>query len=328
MLSNTKVNTLRVTWTRENVTFGNACYTANDRDLAACEPTLAYQNFTDQQDNTGQFRINDGISVDDTLAWFLPGKRGDHDIKVGVQYVYSGALNTNHGNLNGDASRSARTTLDFDAANPRTYPDRLTVRVGGPSSFYQKATYFSVFGQDKWRLTPRLTLSLGLRYDLEVIPIAETDNPLVETYPVDKNNFQPRLGVTYDLGGGKSVVRAGYGRFFDKTHFELIGGLYTGTPFTSSFVVNFPTSAADPGPRAGRLPTDPYLVNGPVLNRTLLDQQFPPGGSCCATPARAGTTPIGVVPYTDQLTARLRARSSRPASRSAPTTSTRPAATC
>ena len=46
------------------------------------QPTLAYQNFIDQQDNTGQFRINDGIAVDDTLAWFLPGKRGDHDVKA------------------------------------------------------------------------------------------------------------------------------------------------------------------------------------------------------------------------------------------------------
>ena len=96
-------------------------------------------------------------------------------------------------------------------------------------------------------MTPRLTLSLGLRYDLEIIPLAETDNPLVESYPVDKNNLQPRLGVTYDLGGGKSVVRAGYGRFYDKTHFELLGGIYTGTPFTNSFLVNFPTSAADSG---------------------------------------------------------------------------------
>ena len=63
VLSNTKVNTLRVTWTRENVTFANACYNGNGRDLGPCEPTLAYQNFTDQQDNTGQFRINDGIAV-------------------------------------------------------------------------------------------------------------------------------------------------------------------------------------------------------------------------------------------------------------------------
>ena len=300
VLSNTKVNTLRVTWTRENVTFANACYNGNGRNLAACEPTLTYQNFIDQQDNTGQFRINDGIAFDDTLAWFLPGKRGDHDIKAGVQYVYSGAINENHGNLNGTFT-FGQNDLDFDPANPRTYPDRFTIRVGGPSRFYQKATYFSAFAQDKWRLSPRLTLSLGLRYDLEVIPLAETDNPLMDGYPVDKNNFQPRIGATYDLGGGKSVIRAGYGRFYEKTHFELIGGLYTGTPFTSSFIVNFPTAAADPGPRAGRLPTDPFLVNGPVINRALLDQQFPPGRLLRNTGA-SWDNADRVVPYSNEIT--------------------------
>ena len=41
------------------------------------------------------------------------------------------------------------------------------------------------FLQDKWRLNNRLTLSLGLRYDLEVIPIPETDDPITgeETIP-------------------------------------------------------------------------------------------------------------------------------------------------
>jgi len=300
VLSHTKVNTFRVTWTRENVTFANACFNGNGRDLSQCEPTLAYQNFTDQQDNTAQFRINDGISLDDTLSWFLPGKRGDHDVKVGVQYAYSGAQNENQGNLNGTFT-FGQNDLNFDPANPRTYPDRFTIRVGGPSQFYERATYVSAFAQDKWKLTPRLTVSVGLRYDVEIIPIAETDDPLVAKYPVDKNNFQPRVGVTYDLGGGKSIVRAGYGRFFDKTHFELIGGLYTGTPFTNSFIVNFPTSAADPGPRAGRLPTYPFLVNGPVINRTLLDQQFPPGRTLRNTGATWDNADR-VVPYTDEIT--------------------------
>jgi carboxypeptidase family protein/TonB-dependent receptor-like protein len=300
VLSNTKVNTARVTWTRENVTFANACYGANGRNLLPCDPTLQFQNYIDQQDNTGQFRINDGIAVENTLAWFIPGKRGDHDVKLGVQYVYSGAQNENQGNLNGTFA-FGQNDLSFDPANPRTYPDRLTVRVGGPSQFYQKASYIAGFAQDKWRMTPRVTVSLGLRYDIEILPIAETDNPLVDTYPVDKNNFQPRLGLTYDLGGGKSVVRAGYGRFYDKTHFELIGGLYTGTPFTSSFLVNFPTAAADAGPRNGRLPTDPYLVNGPVVNRTLLEQQFPTGQVLRNTGATWDNA-ARRTPYTDEVT--------------------------
>src|SRR6185295_355328 len=132
-------------------------------------------------------------------------------------------------------------------------------------------------------------------------PIAETDDPLVTKYPTDDNNIQPRLGVTYDFDNGKSVARAGYGRFFDKTHFELIGGLYTGTPFTNSFVVNNPTNAADNGPRNGQLPTDPFLVNGPTINTALLNQQYPPGQLLRNTGA-TWDNPDRRTPYTDEFT--------------------------
>ena len=302
VLSNTKVNTLRLTWTRENVAFANHCFNTNGRDLSKCEPTLSFQDFVDQQDNTGQSRINDAIQFDETLAWFLPNRHGDHDIKFGAQYEYSGADNENQGNMNGTFS-FGRSNVPFNAADPRTYPDRFSIRVGGPSIFFEKAHYVSTFVQDKWRFTPRFTLSLGMRYDLEIIPIAETDDPLVNSYPVDKNNFQPRVGLTYDLGDGKSIVRGGYGRFYDKTHFELITGLFTGTPFTNSFTVNFPTSSADPGPRNGQFPTDPFLVNGPVINRDLLAERFGSGGQLLRNTGASWDNPNRKVPYTDQLTA-------------------------
>ncbi len=74
------------------------------------------------------------------------------------------------------------------------------------------------------------------------------------------------------MGDGKSVVRAGYGRFFDKTHFEVIGGLYTGTPFTNSFTVDVPDRRGRISDRAtASCPTDPFLVNGPVINHALLE---------------------------------------------------------
>ncbi len=114
----------------------------------------------------------------------------------------------------------------------------------------------AAFVQDKWKLNRKLTLSLGLRYDLEMIPIPEIDNPLFVgsgDAPVDTNNIQPRIGVAYDMDG-RSVARGGYGRFYDKTHFELIGGIYTGTVFATSFVRNFPLANADPGPRLGQFP--------------------------------------------------------------------------
>ncbi len=302
VLSHTKVNTLRLTWTRENVAFANPCFNGNGRNQAACPPTLAFQDYTDQQSNTASARINDAIQLDSTLAWFLPGHRGDHDLKLGAQYEYSGASNTNQGNLNGTFS-FGRSNVPFNPADPRTYPDRFSIRVGGPSNFYEKAHYVSAFVQDKWRLSQYLTLSLGVRYDLEIIPVPETDDPLVDKYPVDRNNVAPRVGITYDVGGrGTDVVRGGYGRFFDKTHFELIGGLFTNTPFTNSFTRNFPLASVDSGPRNGRLPGDPLLVNGPTVNRALVDQLFPPGSLLRNTGA-SWDNPNRTVPYTDQVTA-------------------------
>jgi outer membrane receptor for ferrienterochelin and colicin len=300
VLSHTKVSTLRLTWTRENVAFANHCFNTNGRDLSKCEPTLSFQTFVDQQDNTAQARINDGIQAEETLAWFLPNKRGDHDIKVGAQYEYSGAANENQGNLNGTFAFGL-SNGPFDANNPRTYPDRFTIRVGGSSNVFEKVHYIAAFAQDKWRPTSQLTFSLGLRYDLEVIPIPETDDPLVDTYPVDNNNFSPRVGLTYDMDGGRSVIRGGYGRFYDKNHLETIGGLFTATPFTSSFTATFPSAGPDLGPRNAQFPTDPFLVNGPTINRALLDSLFPPGQLLRNTGATWDNEDRRN-PYTDQLT--------------------------
>ena len=53
--------------------------------------------------------------------------------------------------------------------------------------------------------------------------------------------------------------------------------MFSGGRFSDSFTVKFPTNNADPGPRAGNFPTDPELVNGPVVDHALIDAQFPPG---------------------------------------------------
>jgi len=305
VLGNTRVNTLRVGWTQEDVAFANPCFNGNGRDQSACAPTLAFQTFTDQQNATAQARVNDAIQIEDTLSWFLPGKGGDHDIKLGVQWQYSQSQNDTQDNLNGTFNFGL-SNAPFDAANPRTYPERFSIRVPGKGGSFNKSKYFAAFVQDKWKLNNRLTLSLGLRYDLEVIPINEIDNPRFEStdaYPVDKNNFQPRIGLAYDVDG-RSVVRGGYGRFFDKTHFELIGGIYTGTVFATSFVRNFPLNNFDPGPRNGNFPTDPFLVNGPVITdamRAALAAQFPSGQTIRNTGA-TWDNPDRIMPHTDQFT--------------------------
>lgn len=304
VLGNARVNTLRLGWTQEDVSFGNPCYNANGRNQAACPPTLAFQTFTDQQNNTAQNRINDAYQIENTLSWFLPNRGGDHDVKAGFQYNYAQAKNWNDGNLNGTFS-FGRSDVPFDPSDPRTYPDRFSIRIGGPSYSLNKSTYFAAFIQDKWKMNSRMTLSLGVRYDVEIIPITQVDNPLFSDpsdYPVDKNNIQPRVGFAYDLhGDGSDVLRGGYGRFFDKTHFELIGGIYTNTVFATSFTRNFPLSAADAGPRAGRLPTDPFLVNGPTVNTGLLASMFPAGSNVRNTGA-SWDDPNRKASHTDQIT--------------------------
>ena len=85
---------------------------------------------------------------------------------------------------------------------------------------------FGFFAQDTWKLTPKLTLNYGLRYDVEISPLfapatslnAAAENALgvIEGIPRDYNNFAPRVGVAWDpKGDGKMVVRAGYGIFYD-----------------------------------------------------------------------------------------------------------------
>src|SRR5215204_3000415 len=300
VIGKNRFNTFRVNFTQEDVAFANPNFDGNQTELM---PTLVYTSFVDQQSNVAQARVNDAYQIDDTMSWFISG-RGSHDVKFGAQYEYVGADSTVQDNLNG--TFFFRSDQSFSASNPRTYPDRLQIRVPGALDRYQKAHYVAAFVQDKWRVN-RATISLGLRYDLEAQPIQEVDNPDFSdpsAYPLDKNNIAARLGLTYDLAGdGRSVVRGGYGRFYDKTHFELISAILTAGTFSDSFVALFPANNFDPGPAAGNLPTDPMRVGGPTVNRALVAAAYPAGSRIRNTGTVNLDNPDRVIPYTDQFTA-------------------------
>ena len=103
----------------------------------------------------------------------------------------------------------------------------------------QPQTYFThniesdFFLQDDWHLSKKMTLDLGLRYDLNTSPYEDMDRQsdfdirtqqlYLANYggqkralnPTDKNNFAPRVGFAYDLlGNGKTTIRGGFGMFF------------------------------------------------------------------------------------------------------------------
>jgi Carboxypeptidase regulatory-like domain/TonB dependent receptor-like, beta-barrel len=82
------------------------------------------------------------------------------------------------------------------------------------------------FVQDSWKVTPRLTLNYGVRYDIEFSPTfkpatslndaAEPAMGVMEGIPRDTNNWAPRFALAWDpKGDGKTVIRAGYGIFYD-----------------------------------------------------------------------------------------------------------------
>ena len=140
---------------------------------------------------------------------------------------------------------------------------------------------WAIFAQDKWRVNQSLTLNLGLRYDLEFTPVDNSANPYFagdpDAYPLDKNNISPRVGATYTWDEGRSLLRSGWGLFYDKVNFGMVVDFDRSGINSDSFVAQFPADQIDPGPRAGRLPTNPMLVNGPVVDRDLLNQFFPQG---------------------------------------------------
>ncbi len=110
-----------------------------------------------------------------------------------------------------------------------------------------------------------------------------------DQYPTDANNIAPRLGVAYDLtGDGRTVVRGGYGMFYEPMRIGTLSGFINAGVFSDSFTVQFPANNADPGPAQGLRPTDPLLRDGPTLNQALLESMFPPG----ATVKNTGTVNV------------------------------------
>jgi outer membrane receptor protein involved in Fe transport len=91
-------------------------------------------------------------------------------------------------------------------------------------------TYLSFFAQDDWRATKKLTLNIGLRYevDTDVKNISRTGdlNPLILSFlngtrSRDNNNFGPRFGFNYSFDEGRTSIHGGYGIYYDRVTLEI-----------------------------------------------------------------------------------------------------------
>jgi outer membrane receptor protein involved in Fe transport len=211
--------------------------------------------FSGRQGNLSLFNQNN-LRFGSTLSLM----KGKHNFKFGFEMQRDGVFQHND---------QDSTTLNFDGRASSTDPsgrqtglnvfgysfaDFIMGRVATFSTvgilkynIHTWSTFF--FAQDEWKLTPRLTLTPGLRYEFYQ-PATEDNNRAVAFIPghksslypnapanlafagdngiplgfakSDYNNFGPRLGLAYDLSGsGKSVIRAGAGYYYSYNPLQI-----------------------------------------------------------------------------------------------------------
>jgi outer membrane receptor protein involved in Fe transport len=225
------LNDVRVSFTKEDLAFANPAFNNNGQSFDAQRnqaPVELRPTILDGGSGVAMARVNSSTQLDDSFSYFLPSWHGEHQLKAGFQYakreVTSGDFGTANGQFNFDTDQA------FNPADLTTYPTFFTVRVkGGLDAPIPDNETLGVFLQDDWRLNQRLTLSLGLRYDREEI-----------TH--DDDNYAPRLGFAWDpAGDGKTVIRGGWGRFYDRFQLGFYQAFFQdAVTITQGFLVRFP----------------------------------------------------------------------------------------
>ena len=236
-------------------------------------------------------RMDPAYQLDETFAWFVPGKKGDHDLKFGDELRLHAAphLRRQH------PERHVHLLVDRPGLQRRR--TRAPTRIGsrfacrarptsssrGRSSACSRRTSGRSTTASR-RASACATTSRSCRSRKRTTRSSRASTRIRSTRTTSRRASASPSALD---DAGTSVVRGGWGLFYQKTPFTFVTGVVSAGVFSDSFIGQLcgpatapicpSTTQVDPGPSAGRLPTNPFLVNGPVVNRALLNALFPAG---------------------------------------------------
>ncbi len=220
IFSSTMLNEFRFSLVRRDLDFPE-----NDPTSPTATITGLFQIGGDS--NFPQGRLTNAYQFSDTMTWNVATK---HSLKFGADIRY------NH--VDNRAAFNSKGTFTFN--NLQDYMNNNAFRVQQAlqtSSWKAKQWQSYFFVQDDYRITPQLTVNLGLRYEISGVPLgmfgatdAESLSAQVPgTVKRDTNNWAPRVGFAYSprtanwfLGDGKTVFRGGFGMGYDVLFYNLL----------------------------------------------------------------------------------------------------------
>lgn len=243
----------------------------------------------------GQLQSSYGASDSLTMT------RGAHTMKVGVWYLrgkfdeLGNWLGAGQVRFTGNFTKN--TLADFMLGQAASFRQN-----NGLNRTFRSDSVHSYF-QDDWRVSKRVTLNLGLRYELNLPMFSTLDElatfrfnqqstvipaaPLGQVFygdagiprgmmKTDKNNFAPRVGIAWDpTGTGKTAIRAGYGVFYAVTFANITSNLQ-GQPFLVDVTAFGTPNLVDPWANVPGGSPFPYTLNRakPIFSFPLTANYF------------------------------------------------------
>ncbi len=156
-----------------------------------------------------------------TLSWV----KGSHSVKFGFDFNFAKVDNFFPGLFAGSYTFASYDT--YLARTPSRYQQAFSASGTNPPLSHPNVNEYSLFAQDSWRVTNRLTLNYGVRYDYFAYnqPTTKNADPglaalglRTDRIPTDAGNVGPRFGFAFKpLNNDRTVIRGGYGIYYSRT---------------------------------------------------------------------------------------------------------------